>query len=120
MIRKSVLHAQVCHMSVLKTVRVTLPAGVPCFRELNGLCRAGALWSKCCAAAGVQVMLQPGCALMAAGDAYWGHLHGISAAVADIVGPLCCNTVAAGVTVGQSVQRAPRRLSLVFVRKRHQ
>lgn len=63
------------------------------------------------------MMLRPGGALVAAGDAYSGHLHGIPASHADIVGPLCCNCKAAEVAVGQTVPRAPRRLSLVFVQK---
>lgn len=73
---------------------------------------------KGCSGGVLQVMLQPGCMLMAAGPAYTDHLHGIPARDVDVVGPLCCNCAAAGVAVGQSVPRAERRLSLVFVHKR--
>jgi len=64
-----------------------------------------------------QVLLQPRCCFVVSGEAYSQHQHGIEARAADEIGELCCNREAAGVAVGEVVPRAPRRVSLVFVRK---
>ena len=64
-----------------------------------------------------QVLLRPRCCLVVSGDAYTKCLHSIVSRPADPVTGDCCNQAAAGVTVGDSVPRQPRRLSLVFVTK---
>lgn len=68
-------------------------------------------------ATAVHLLLRPGCALGLAGPAYSAWQHGIPAAGADAVPPTCANAADAGVAVGEVVPRAPRRVSLVFVRK---
>jgi alkylated DNA repair protein alkB homolog 6 len=65
----------------------------------------------------VHLLLRPGCALGLADPAYTHWTHGIPASAADVVPPTCVNAAAAGVRVGEVVQRAPRRVSLVCVCK---
>lgn len=65
----------------------------------------------------VHLLLRPGCALGLVDPAYSQWTHGIPACAADTVPPSCVNAAAAGVQVGDVVTRAPRRVSLVFVRK---
>lgn len=63
------------------------------------------------------LLLRPGCALGLVEPAYSRWTHGIAAAGVDVVPASCVNMDSAGVTEGEAVPRAPRRISLVFVCK---
>lgn len=65
----------------------------------------------------LQVLLRPRCCLVVSGPAYSQHQHGIKGRTADEITDLCCNAAAANAALGQTVMRAERRVSLVFVRK---
>lgn len=64
-----------------------------------------------------QLVCAPGDAVGLAGAAYAGHTHALPARSADVVRADCVNLEAAGVAVGDVVERGGRRLSLVFVLK---
>ncbi|KAL3140718.1 hypothetical protein ABBQ32_005275 [Trebouxia sp. C0010 RCD-2024] len=66
-----------------------------------------------------QVMLQPRCLLLMRGQACSSHTHSIASQDSDVVCACCSNVQAARVHVGQTVHRAQRRVSLVFVHKQH-
>lgn len=67
----------------------------------------------------MQVMLQPRCLLLMRGQACSSYTHSIASQESDVVSAACSNLQAAQVYVGQEVQRAQRRVSLVFVHKQH-
>lgn len=67
----------------------------------------------------LQVMLQPRCLLLMRGQACSSHTHSIASQDSDVVSAYCSNLQAAQVHVGQTVHRAQRRVSLVFVHKQH-
>ncbi len=70
-----------------------------------------AAFARCCS-----LLLQPRSLLVFDADAYETAYHGIRSAAHDDVGPDCANAAAAGVSVGQRVQRGARRLSLTMRR----
>jgi alkylated DNA repair protein alkB family protein 6 len=63
-----------------------------------------------------QVLLRPRSLLLYSGDAY-GLRHGIRHRDVDFVTDRCVNAKAAGVEVGDEVERGRVRYSVVFVRK---
>ncbi len=64
-----------------------------------------------------QIFLRPRSLNVLSDPVYTHYLHSIDAAPVDTITPLCVNTAAAGVAVGDSIPRQERRLSLVFVHK---
>ena len=64
-----------------------------------------------------QVLLQAGCLLIVAGEAYTHCLHSIASDTADMITDCCCNRLATGHAPGDIMQRAERRMSLVYVHK---
>lgn len=66
-----------------------------------------------------EVMLQPRCLLLMQGQACHSYTHSIASQDADVVSAACSNLSAAKVQVGQTIHRAQRRVSLVFVHKQH-
>ena len=67
----------------------------------------------------LQVMLQPRCLLLMQGQACHSYTHSIASQDADVVSAACSNLSEAKVQVGQTIHRAQRRVSLVFVHKQH-
>lgn len=63
------------------------------------------------------MLLRPRCCFVVSGPAYSQHQHGIAGRAADEITDLCCNAAAASAAPGETVVRAERRVSLVFVRK---
>lgn len=67
----------------------------------------------------LQVLLQPRCLLVVAGEAYSSLMHSIDSSQQDVISEHCCNRDLAGVAIGQQVQRAERRFSVVMVTKQN-
>ena len=79
--------------------------------------RRGTDTASCATPPTCQLAVRPGDAVVLTGVAYTGWTHAVPPASADTIRSDCANAAAVGVVAGDVIERADRRLSLVFVRK---